>query len=95
MNQQYHKKAADELAVSLEHFDIYENRLLYPEQPRLDLVHNNGQAITSRELLQERSPGHELEALQKIHLAAHHPGGITQIMLVIEVLGEESKTLSH
>lgn len=66
---QYHKQAVNDLAVSLKHSDLYEHRLFYPDQPRLDLIHDNGQAITLRELLQERNPVQQLEFLQKIRLA--------------------------
>ncbi|KAI3394132.1 hypothetical protein diail_3185 [Diaporthe ilicicola] len=66
---QYHKQAANDLAVSLKHSDIYEHRLFYPDQPRLDLIHDNGQAITLRQLLQEHNPVQQLEMLQKVQLA--------------------------
>lgn len=66
---QYHKQAANDLAVSLKHTDLYEHRLFYPDERRLNLIHDNGQAITLRELLQERNPVHQLGNLQKIQLA--------------------------
>lgn len=73
---QYHKQAAYDLAVSLKHSDICEHHIFYPEQPRLDLIHDYGQAVTLQKLLQERSTVQQLEMLRKIQLAELLAGAV-------------------
>lgn len=66
---QYHKQGVNDLTIALKHSDNCEHKLFYPEQSRLDLIRENGQAIPLRQLLEERHSEHQLEMLQKIRLA--------------------------
>lgn len=66
---QYHKQGVNDLTIALKHSDNCEHKLFYPEQARLNLIRENGQAIPLRQLLEERHSEHQLEMLQKIRLA--------------------------
>lgn len=67
---QYYKQGTDDLAVALKHSDICEHMVFYPDKARLDIIHDNGQAVPLRKLLEEDChPVEKLEMLQKVHIA--------------------------
>lgn len=66
---QYHKQGVNDLTIALKHSEHCEHKVFYPDQSRLNLIRENGQAIPLRQLLEERHSEHQLEMLQKIRLA--------------------------
>lgn len=66
---QYHKQGTDDLAVALKHSDICEHELFYPDQARLNRIRGNGQAISLKQLFEERDQVRQLEPLQKVRIA--------------------------
>lgn len=67
---QYYKQGTDDLAVALKHSDICEHMVFYPDKARLNTVHDDGQAIPLRKLLEEDChPVEKVEMLQKVHIA--------------------------
>lgn len=67
---QYYKQGTDDLAVALKHSDICEHMVFYPDKARLAIIHNDGQAVPLRKLLEDDChPVEKLEMLQKVHIA--------------------------
>lgn len=67
---QYYKQGTDDLAVALKHSDICEHMVFYPDKARLNTIHDDGQAIPLRKLLEEDChPVEKVEMLQKVHIA--------------------------
>lgn len=67
---QYYKQGTDDLAVALKHSDFCKHEVFYPDQARLKIIQDSGQAIPLRQLLKEELyPMQQLEMLQKVRLA--------------------------
>lgn len=67
---QYYKQGTDDLAVALKPSDLCEHKVFYPDKERLNIIHDDGQAISLRKLLEEDChPVEKLEMLQKVHIA--------------------------